>query len=59
MRKRGDYNMLKILSIKSVEEKFVNFESTSSLENDEFSINQQRKIVEKLKRKEALKEAKK
>lgn len=59
MRKRGDYNILKILSIKSVEEKFVNFESTGSLENDDFSINQQRKIVEKLKRKEALKEAKK
>lgn len=51
--------MLKILSIKSVEERFDNFESTGSLENDEFSINQQRKVIEKLKRKEALKEAKK
>lgn len=51
--------MLKVLSIKSVEEKFINFENTGSLENDEFSINLQRKIVEKLKRKEALKEAKK
>ena len=59
MRKRGDYNMLKILSIKPVEEKFVNFESTGLLKNDEFYINQQRKNVEKLKRKEALKEAKK